>query len=101
MKNIAVKVINIYKSNSVGFWLGSPFVLYSNCKYHPTCSEYTVQAIEKHGLLKGFVMGIWRILRCNPFSKGGVDPVVDFSNIRQRRIKAEGNRKIHYGVDLP
>ena len=45
------------------------------CKFYPTCSEYTIQAIEKHGIIKGIAMGIWRILRCNPFSKGGYDPV--------------------------
>lgn len=44
------------------------------CKYHPTCSEYTKQAVEKHGL-KGLFMGFKRILRCNPYSKGGLDPV--------------------------
>ena len=73
MKNIAIKIIGIYKSSSARFWLGSPFVLYSNCKYHPTCSEYTVQAIEKHGLFKGFGKGVLRVLRCNPLSRGGVD----------------------------
>ena len=73
MKKLAIKVISIYKSSSACLWLGSPFLLYSNCKYHPTCSEYTVQAVEEYGLWKGFVMGAWRILRCNPFSKGGVD----------------------------
>ncbi len=45
------------------------------CRYTPTCSEYTYQAVEKYGVLKGSVMGIKRILRCNPFSKGGHDPV--------------------------
>lgn len=45
------------------------------CKYYPTCSEYTKQAIIKFGLIKGFIIGIWRILRCNPFSKGGIDLV--------------------------
>ena len=45
------------------------------CKYIPTCSEYAIQAIEKYGVLKGVFLGIWRILRCNPFSKGGYDPV--------------------------
>lgn len=73
MKKIAIQFINIYKSNSGRLWLGSPFVLYSNCKYHPTCSEYTIQAIEKHGLLKGLGKGALRILRCNPLSRGGVD----------------------------
>jgi hypothetical protein len=45
------------------------------CKYTPTCSMYAIQAIEKYGLLKGGAMAFFRILRCNPFSKGGYDPV--------------------------
>jgi uncharacterized protein len=45
------------------------------CKYTPTCSMYAIQAIEKYGLLKGGTMAFFRILRCNPFSKGGYDPV--------------------------
>ena len=45
------------------------------CLYSPTCSEYTLRAINNHGVVLGIFMGIWRILRCNPFSKGGYDPV--------------------------
>lgn len=45
------------------------------CKYYPTCSEYTKQAIEKYGAIKGLALGIYRILRCNPWSYGGYDPV--------------------------
>jgi putative membrane protein insertion efficiency factor len=45
------------------------------CRYEPSCSLYTVQAIEKYGVLKGLFMGILRVLRCHPFSKGGFDPV--------------------------
>lgn len=45
------------------------------CKYYPTCSEYMAQAIEKYGFFKGIVLGTKRILRCNPFSKGGYDPL--------------------------
>jgi putative membrane protein insertion efficiency factor len=45
------------------------------CRYYPSCSEYTRQAFLEKGAIKGFVMGIWRILRCNPWSKGGYDPV--------------------------
>ncbi|MEY8430344.1 membrane protein insertion efficiency factor YidD [Lachnospiraceae bacterium 48-42] len=48
---------------------------YSSCKYYPTCSTYALEAVEKYGALKGGVLSIWRILRCNPFSKGGYDPV--------------------------
>jgi hypothetical protein len=50
-------------------------MLGSNCRFRPTCSQYTLEAIEKYGLFKGGAMGLWRILRCNPFSKGGDDPV--------------------------
>ncbi len=45
------------------------------CRFYPTCSSYALEAIEKKGVLKGTFMAIWRILRCNPFCKGGYDPV--------------------------
>jgi putative membrane protein insertion efficiency factor len=45
------------------------------CKYHPSCSTYAVQAIERFGILRGSVLAAWRLLRCNPFSHGGYDPV--------------------------
>lgn len=45
------------------------------CKYYPTCSEYAVQALREHGLLRGTALAVWRLLRCNPWSLGGVDPV--------------------------
>jgi putative membrane protein insertion efficiency factor len=47
------------------------------CKYYPTCSSYAKTAIEKHGAIKGLVLAVWRILRCNPYSMGGLDPVPD------------------------
>jgi putative membrane protein insertion efficiency factor len=53
--------------------LVSPFVPANTCKYHPSCSEYAVRAIEKHGVLRGVPMALWRLLRCNPWSHGGVD----------------------------
>ncbi len=46
-----------------------------SCRFYPTCSEYAVQAISKYGAMKGGVKAVWRILRCNPFNKGGFDPV--------------------------
>ena len=48
---------------------------YSSCIYYPTCSQYAVEAIEKYGALKGGALAAWSILRCNPFAKGGYDPV--------------------------
>lgn len=47
------------------------------CKYEPTCSEYAVQAIGEFGILRGLVLAGWRLLRCNPWSHGGYDPVSD------------------------
>ena len=64
----------------------APIVLYQRfispglprrCKYEPTCSAYAVQAIREYGILRGLVLGGWRLLRCNPFSRGGLDPVCD------------------------
>jgi putative membrane protein insertion efficiency factor len=45
------------------------------CKYEPTCSAYAVQAVREFGILRGLVLAAWRLLRCNPFSHGGFDPV--------------------------
>jgi uncharacterized protein len=47
----------------------------SRCKYYPSCSAYAVQAVETYGILRGFVLAAWRLLRCNPLSHGGYDPV--------------------------
>lgn len=44
-----------------------------SCRFYPTCSEYAILAIRKYGPLKGFLKALWRVLRCNPFSKGGID----------------------------
>lgn len=47
----------------------------NTCRFYPTCSHYGYQAIYKHGLIKGSLLAIWRVLRCNPFNPGGYDPV--------------------------
>lgn len=47
----------------------------ATCKFHPSCSEYFLQALQTKGLVVGFCLGVWRFLRCNPFSNGGYDPV--------------------------
>ncbi len=55
--------------------LGKILFPFGCCKFKPTCSEYTYQAIEKYGVIKGGLKGLGRILRCNPFSRGGDDPL--------------------------
>ena len=76
LKKLALKLIRLYQK-----WLSfDQGILLKKlgihvCRFEPYCSEYTYQAIEKYGLLKGIAYGSWRILRCNPFSKGGYDPV--------------------------
>jgi putative membrane protein insertion efficiency factor len=54
------------------------------CRYEPTCSRYAVQAVREYGILKGLVLAVWRLLRCNPWSHGGYDPVA-----AQRLFKAD------------
>lgn len=67
-RDLAVATIKLYQR------LVSP-MLPNSCRFYPSCSQYTVLAILKYGVLKGILMGSWRIMRCNPFSKGGFDPV--------------------------
>jgi hypothetical protein len=50
-------------------------VIGQRCRYHPSCSEYAVQAISRFGILRGLVLAGWRLLRCNPWSRGGFDPI--------------------------
>jgi putative membrane protein insertion efficiency factor len=57
----------------------------ARCKYYPSCSEYAVQAVRRYGILRGVVLAAWRLLRCNPWSHGGVDFVEDQKMFRSRR----------------
>jgi len=75
MKNVLIKLIELYQkslSPDEG-WFKAKY-LGGYCKYEPHCSEYSKQAIEKHGALAGSAKSLWRILRCNPWSAGGYDP---------------------------
>lgn len=69
MKKILIGMIKIYQS--------IPGDIHNHCRFTPTCSEYTIEAINEYGSLKGTIMGFKRILRCNPFNKNyGYDPVI-------------------------
>lgn len=69
MKIICIKMIRFYQKYL------SAMKGRSTCIFIPTCSQYAIEAFEKYGVIKGGLLTVWRILRCNPFSKGGYDPV--------------------------
>lgn len=64
-----------------------------SCRYYPTCSNYTMDALDKHGALKGSLMSIARILRCHPFVEGGIDPVPDHFTLKRQRPTSKQNVK--------
>ena len=75
MKQVFIVLIKIYQRYI------SPLKT-TKCPYYPTCSQYGLEAIEKYGAIKGGFLALWRILRCNPFSKGGYDPVPWFLSLQ-------------------
>jgi putative membrane protein insertion efficiency factor len=77
LRAIAVAPIRVYQRTI------SP-ALPSRCRYYPSCSEYAVQSIRSYGILRGLVLAAWRLLRCNPWSHGGLDPVEEQTLFRAR-----------------
>ena len=76
MRNFLINIIKLYQrtlSPDTGIFKHNHPGGY--CKYSPTCSQYCIDAISKYGIIKGVLLGIKRIFRCNPWSKGGYDPV--------------------------
>ncbi len=69
MKKIVLKLIVFYRHHI------SPIKGGACCRFIPTCSEYAYTAVERYGVVKGGALALWRLLRCQPFSKGGYDPV--------------------------
>lgn len=68
LRDVLVRPIKLYQKYISP--LKSP-----SCRFTPTCSNYAIEAIERFGIFKGSILAIWRVLRCNPYSKGGEDPV--------------------------
>ncbi|NLC78883.1 MAG: membrane protein insertion efficiency factor YidD [Ruminococcaceae bacterium] len=73
IKKLLIKMLKFYK-RTISPGLGT------NCRFVPTCSEYAMQAIETRGVIVGLALSAWRLLRCNPFCKGGYDPVPQRKN---------------------
>ncbi|NCD00648.1 membrane protein insertion efficiency factor YidD [bacterium] len=76
LEKLVIFLIRFYQK-TLSFDHGLLKIFYPNgyCRFKPTCSEYTIQAIEKYGIIKGGFKGIKRIIRCNPWNKGGYDPL--------------------------
>lgn len=76
-----LKLIRLYQK-TLSFDHGVFKYLYPHgfCRFKPTCSEYAYEAVERFGIIKGGLKALWRVLRCNPFSKGGYDPVEKYSS---------------------
>ncbi len=74
MKVLALPLIGLVRLYQL---LAAPLVPGGTCKYHPSCSQYAVDAFRRYGLARGGVLAAWRLLRCNPWSAGGVDRVED------------------------
>ena len=77
MKKLFIAVIKFYQKYL------SPLKR-TRCPYIPTCSQYGLEAVQKHGAFKGSILAAWRIMRCNPFSKGGIDPVPEEFHLFRR-----------------
>jgi putative membrane protein insertion efficiency factor len=78
MKTALIQIIRFYQrtlSPDHGVMSGVANARHIGCRYYPSCSEYAARAVEKHGVARGLVLGTWRVLRCNPFSAGGVDEI--------------------------
>ncbi len=71
MTKIAILLIRFYQK-----FISKYILRGRNCRFYPTCSQYSLEAYSKYGFLKGTYLTIYRILRCNPFSKGGYDPLI-------------------------
>lgn len=69
-----LKLIKFYKKN-ISLVLPRILMVNNVCRFFPTCSDYTYQAISKYGLINGALLGVKRIIKCNPLSKGGLDPL--------------------------
>lgn len=71
-----IKILKIYqKTLSFDHGFFKALFPYGYCRFKPTCSEYAIKAVEKYGVIKGGAKALWRVMRCNPWNKGGWDPV--------------------------
>ena len=85
MKKHIIKLIRSYQSYHSG---RTP-----TCRYNPTCSNYAIEAFENYNFFYASILTVWRILRCNPFSKGGYDPIPKYKKELKRQLREEKEKK--------
>lgn len=86
MRKLFIAIIKCYQ------FLLSP-LLGQNCRFHPTCSEYALEAINRHGVIKGGYLSLRRLIKCHPFHAGGFDPVPDYAKNENQKNTADNNCK--------
>ena len=82
MKSLALGLLRVYKR-----WISPLFP--PSCRFVPTCSEFAVEAVDRYGAWRGGMMATWRVARCHPFAKGGLDPVVKDGTTRTERSSVQ------------
>lgn len=90
MKKLIIKMIRGYQNGTSG---KNP-----TCKYRPTCSSYAIQCFENYNFFYATILSVWRILRCNPFSRGGYDPIPKYKKelkrqLAEEKLQEEANKK--------
>lgn len=78
IKVLLIKIIRLYQ-RIPGSW-------HNSCKFFPTCSNYAIEALEKYGAIKGSILTILRVIRCNPWSEGGYYPVPEKFSLRAKQV---------------
>jgi putative membrane protein insertion efficiency factor len=84
-KTVVLLLLRGYK------WALSPLFLPA-CRYVPSCSEYAMEAVERYGVVKGGLLAVWRVLRCHPLAKGGLDPVVETKMVESKSCSVLAQR---------
>jgi uncharacterized protein len=92
-KTVVLLLLRAYK------WAISPMFLPA-CRYVPTCSEYAMEAVDRYGAVRGSLMAVWRVLRCHPLAKGGLDPVVKGKTVRFKTFKPKSSTPVHSETEL-
>ncbi len=93
-RTVVLLLLRAYK------WAVSPMFLPA-CRYVPTCSEYAMEAVDRYGAVRGGLMAVWRVLRCHPLAKGGLDPVVTVKTVNLETFKPKSSTPpVHSETEL-